>query len=204
MKKKLLIIFPAILIFGAFSNLVNAQTSANGKTVGYGIRAGVNFANLTNTNASRRVGFMAGLYGNFLISNSKVSFQPEIFYTQKGVKKDVQGTTGKIRLDYIEIPLLLKYNFMTKGPVIPGIYVGPYVGFNVKSDVAVSSANANGSVDIGDNTKSTDFGIVVGGSVGFGHINVGIRYGFGLVNVFKDESSDNKNSVLSLTAGFGF
>jgi hypothetical protein len=202
MKKALLAIFPAILILGAFSMPVNAQT------FDYGIRAGANFANLTNINASRRIGFMAGVYGDFLISDRNFYFQPELFYTQKGVKKDVQGPMvrgkDKIQLDYIEIPLLIKYNFTTEGSVIPAIYVGPYVGFNVKSDVKVSSNGVKTSFDTGDNTKSTDFGIVVGGSVGFGHINVGIRYGFGLVNVVKDESSDNKNSVLSLVAGFGF
>jgi hypothetical protein len=198
------ICFLCFLCFASvFGNKLKAQTSPE-----FGIRAGVNFANITDTNADRRIGFMGGVYGDFMISNSNLSIQPELLYTQKGVKKkvDVQGggtVKGKVRLDYIEIPILVKYNFVSSGSVNPNLYVGPYVGFNVNSDVKVKNNQGKASVGIGSNTKDTDFGIVVGGSLDFGYINVGLRYGFGLIDVSKNGAS-GKNSVLSIVAGVGF
>lgn len=189
--KKLLSSICIIALFTAYS-LPAAQAQS---PVNFGLRAGLNFANFNDAGdfeADSRTGFMVGGYLNFKVPMSPVSIQPEAIYTQKGAESG--GST--IKLDYIEIPALVKFSF-APGPVTPRVYFGPYVGFVLNSKIDGGGA----SVDI-DNAQ-TDFGGVVGGELDFNlgvtKLNAGVRYGFGLVDAF--DGGQGKNGVLSIVAG---
>lgn len=190
--KKLLFSLCLLLTVGVVANQAKAQT-------GFGIRGGVNFANLNDVDdrPDSRTGLMAGIYTNFLIPNSPVVIQPEVLYTQKGYEVG----DNAVKLDYIEVPVLAKFNFITDGSVTPNVYFGPYLGINVSAEADTDPFG--GDVDIDDAVNTTDFGVVVGGGVNFGRIDLGVRYGAGLTEVF-DEGGEGKNGVFSITAGVGF
>lgn len=185
--KKLLFLFSLLLAVGVVANQAQAQTS-------FGIRGGVNIANLNDTDADTdsRTGLHAGLYFNFPVTNSPVSIQPEVLYTQKGYEVG----DDPVKLDYIEIPVLAKFDFITDGSITPNVYFGPSVGFNVNAEDEIGG-------DIEDSVKGTEFGVVVGGGLGFGRLDLGVRYGAGLTEVFENGGSA-KNGVFSVTAGIGF
>jgi|AntRauTorcE11897_2_1112592.scaffolds.fasta_scaffold05298_2 hypothetical protein len=202
--KKLLFIFGLLLAMGPIANHANAQSS-----VDFGIRGGLNISNLNDIEgeADSRTGFMAGLYFNFLVPNSPVSIQPEVLYTQKGF----ESGNNTFQLDYIEVPVLVKFDFITDGSVTPNVYFGPYVGFNVSAEIDGNEGLLGGDSesDIEDGVESTDFGVAVGGGLDFGRVDLGIRYGAGLTEVFEDGLFENnnsgaKNGVLSITAGIDF
>lgn len=183
----------SLLTFALCGVLFVTQASAQ-----FGLRAGVNFANFNDVDGldlNSNTGFMVGLYYDFEVPASPVSVQPEVLYTQKGTE---QGGT-KINLDYIEVPVLVKFSF-APGPVTPSVYLGPYAGFVMNSEAS------DGSVSVEIDNAQTDFGGVVGGEIdinaGTSNINLGLRYGFGLNEAFED--GQGKNGVFSIVGGISF
>ncbi len=88
--------------------------------------------------------------------------------------------------DYIEIPVLIKYNFNNDGG--PYLLVGPSVGFSI----ACSLHDDSDSVDCSDFTETnTTVGGVLG--LGFQKNRFGLegRYDFDFGDAFKDASGKN-------------
>jgi len=172
-----------------------------------GIKAGLNSANFNDTDDSydSRMGLMAGLTYDFAIPMSPISIQPGVFYTQKGAEASAEGVEGKVKLDYVEIPVVAKFDFILDNPMLtPHVYVGPYVGFNINAESELSSEAGSIGGDIDDVVKGTDFGVVVGAGADITQFNIGLRYSAGLTNIAEDDAFDGKNGVFSIVAGINF
>src|SRR5574337_542070 len=77
-----------------------------------GLKAGVNFANISNAssiNSSNRSGFM---FGAFLAPKTKgiIASRTEIIYSKQGYNFQTSSNTGNVNLDYIIIPQLMGIN----------------------------------------------------------------------------------------------
>ncbi|GAA5523267.1 PorT family protein [Aliifodinibius salicampi] len=196
MKKLLLSVF-------LLSGLVLMTTPA--AHAQFSIKGGVNLANFNDTDASfdSRTGLMAGATYSFGIPMSPISIEPGVFYAQKGAKISEGSVETTTKLDYIEIPVIAKFDFILDNPMLtPHVYFGPYAGFNINAEQEISGGDSAGTFDIEDEVKGTDFGVVVGAGADITKFNVGIRYSAGLTNTFED--GDGKNGVLSLVAGVNF
>ena len=198
MKKLLLSVF-LLSGFVVFST-TNAQAQ-------FAIKGGANFANFNDTDVSAdsRTGFMGGVTYDFKIPFSPVSIQPGVFYAQKGVDNSGELGNGEVKLDYIEVPVVAKFDFILDNPMFtPNVYFGPYVGFNVNAE-AEALPNPGGDTDnFDDQVKNTDFGVVVGAGADISRFNLGVRYSAGLSNVAEDDNVDGKNGVFSIVAGINF
>ena len=181
--------------------------SASNTQAQFAIKGGANFANINDTDlsADTRTGFMGGITYDFKIPFSPVSIQPGVFYAQKGAD-DWGGLDGaSVKLDYIEVPVVAKFDFILDNPMFtPNVYFGPYVGFNVNAESELSGDGGEISGDIDDQVKNTDFGVVVGAGADISRFNLGVRYSAGLSNIAEDESIDGKNGVVSIVAGINF
>ncbi len=170
MKKLLLSVF---LLSGlVFITTPNAQAQL-------GVKGGLNMANFNDTDASldSRTGFMAGLTYDLGIPMSPITIQPGVFYAQKGAKISEGGIENTTRLDYIEVPVVAKFAFILDNPMLtPHVYFGPYVGLNMNAEREISGGDNSGTVDIEDEVKGTDFGVVVGAGADITKFNVGVRY----------------------------
>jgi hypothetical protein len=170
-----------------------------------GGQAGINMANVTldpeqtGTTLSARTGIMVGVHAETAI-NDMFSVRPELTYIQRGVKSEgTFGTTtftSTVKADYISVPILLKASF-GKGAFVPVAVAGPYIAFNMKSEMENSGGGTTATVDNKDNTEAMDFGLVFGaggqymlnaGTTVFGHA----RYALGLSNVDKTPGSTTK------------
>jgi hypothetical protein len=142
-----------------------------------------------STSASFRssTGFAGGFYLAFPVAKS-LMVEPEIVYINKGA--GVENTPVTFNLNYIEIPVLLRYAFTQDGG--PFAYVGPYVGFNVKCNTVVDTLPVPCSDQ--DISANTTFGGTIG--IGFRKEAWGfdIRYDYDFSDAIKDESV--KNSAL--------
>lgn len=165
-----------------------------------GITGGLNIANMNDTDADdleNRFGFRGGVFAKFKIPATPMAIQPELVYTQKGFDVD----NGTAKLDYIEIPVLAKFGFITPGPVNPEVFFGPYMAFNMNAE----AAGDNITINVEDAVNKTEFGVTVGAGVDIGRFNVGGRYSAGLTNVFDDDSgTDGKNGVFSIVTSVAF
>jgi hypothetical protein len=173
------------------------------------VMAGVNLANISgDADTDMRTGLVIGA-GLIHPLAPNWAFQPELTYSMKGAKADLgENTTGTIKLSYLELPLLLRYDAPMAGEVHPFFHAGPALALQVGCDIAGSfeGISASTSCDNADlDAKSFDVGAMVGGGIAFKHmqhtISIGVRYNFGLMKVF-DADEDPKNRVLSFVGTF--
>src|SRR5699024_6613626 len=139
------------------------QAQVNSDVIQWGVRAGANFANVSSDQASpdSRTGFYAGILAEVPF-NERFSIQPGLYYSQQGFKVSQSGIEGTYKLDYIQIPILFKA-YIIKGL---NVHIGPQLGFNINSELALDSTIGSGSIDTnGDQIKDIDFGLV--GGIGY-------------------------------------
>jgi hypothetical protein len=219
MKKFLLLTALAFCSCGAF-----AQVSIIPKV-------GVNFANasLSENNGleagkSSLIGLTGGLGFNFsLTSDNFLSIQPEILYSQKGFSSASTGLVsydGDYRLNYLEIPLLVKINF---GGEKVRLYVnaGPSIGYLLSgrvngrvSALGILGTSIDESIEFTDSPTPLDIrqldanrieaGLNFGGGLGYAFAGstalfVDVRYNMGLTDFNNQDQS--KNRIIALTAG---
>ncbi|MEO7998702.1 MAG: porin family protein [Gemmatimonadaceae bacterium] len=186
-----------------------------------GIIAGGTFSNVRNSDDlsfDNRTGTIFGLSLQLPVGAS-FDVQPEFLFLNKGAKFNrptAAAGGGSFRLDYLEVPVLLRYDF-SRGVVAPHVYAGPSIGFNVGCAVEFRGTNNSSGANTDCNEddfkpKTLDYGVTVGGGVDFnlGGIGAtaGARYGIGLADIRNDNSTEFKsrvnNGVLSLYVGVLF
>jgi hypothetical protein len=186
-----------VLVIGAFAAmLILPQIAA--ADVRFGIKGGANVANVNGDigtaleNWKSTVGFCGGIFLELNLGRV-LTIQPEVLYTMKGADTG----TGKLKFDYLEIPILLKLRIPT-GSVHPFVFAGPAFGFTLKAVID--------GVKISD-MPSADYSAVLGGGLQLGRsIHIDARYTMGLQKLaIPDlETIDLKNGVLSATIGLAF
>jgi hypothetical protein len=162
-----------------------------------------------------------GIFLSIDIIGGQVGLQPEINYIVKGfdVKEMDQGEeiSSKYKISYIEIPVLIYYKAPLKGKIIPGVFVGPYVGFAQKVMEVQTAFGETEKRDVGDNLKGQDFGLLFGGNVryrvGSFKLMLDVRYSIGFNNIAQDimdiayefrEDDTIKNRSLVVSLGVAF
>jgi hypothetical protein len=184
-----------------------------------GIVAGATFSQLHGVDglkAKNRTGTVFG--ANLTLPfGEKIALQPELLFINKGSQFEVGNLgTEDIRLDYLEVPLLLRYDVNRKNFFAPHLYAGPSVGYRVGCNVTFK--NSELPVPTSDckrndfDPKSVDYGAIVGGGVdvnlgGLG-LTGGARYGIGLANIGNDNNSEFnsrvRNGTFTIYAGVLF
>jgi hypothetical protein len=178
----------AILMLGK----ADAQHTDNNKHVNIGVKGGLNLYNVNSSSGSSyssKTGLHLGLIGHIHL-NRQWAVQPELVYSMQGAK--FNSGNSKLKLDYINVPVLLQYMFDNGFR----IQAGPQVGFLINSKVKTGST----SVDVKDDFRMVE--IAVGAGVGYIDVPSGFgvdaRYNIGLNNINKS------SSVKSTNRGFQF
>jgi opacity protein-like surface antigen len=150
-----------------------------------------------------RMGLAAGV-GIDVPVTDMISVAPEILYVQAGAKFEDGGDEGKAKINYIDIPILLKANFATSGSARPFIVVGPVLG--VKAGTAKLEFNGEDIPEsdsgIDDDISSSNFALAIGGGVAVGRVSVEVRYNFGLKDISKSDGDKIKSRQLLALVGF--
>ncbi len=148
---------------------------------------------------------------------SGFSFAPELLYVRKGATlTSTNVTVGGIPvakletgfdLDYVELPLMLRWSPPSPGPASIFFAGGPTV--SVKANEAFTTSGVVGYSFGTDQAKSTDFGVAVGAGAGLksGGIRWTLegRWEFGLANISSlPFGGDVKNSGGQVLLGAEF
>ncbi|MBK7967175.1 MAG: PorT family protein [Bacteroidetes bacterium] len=158
----------------------------------YGIKGGINFADLHTKNSDKSkvlVGYNIGGFAKLPIYKM-VAIQPEIYYTTKGAEVTynnliAQGT-AQFTLNYVEIPLLLIVNLNENFNVYAGPYASALVSGKVKNKSNTVLFDYEHNIKR-ENYNDYDLGIIVGGGVDIGRIGIGGRYCYGTKTVGKQK-----------------
>jgi hypothetical protein len=204
MNRRSLMIASALLLTAGVS-AASAQTALVPHT-SWGFLAGANFAKLSDDQAaSTRTGVVVGASANFSLANN---FGVEIdgLYSQQGAKVDLDGDDLVLHLDYVQVPVLLRYSFPTHTAARPFLVLGPQVGFRVKCEFTAGSDSESCEHIVGENAKSVDVSGAVGAGLGFNlgkeEVSLQARYNMSFTKISDD--TDSKNRVFSVMAGFSF
>lgn len=185
-----------------------------------GLRAGGVFAQLRGENdvfgdkaTDQKPGLTAGLYAEVPVA-SGLSIQPELLYVQKGGKTEeaISGSgdfESRFTLHYLELPVLLKYTMPLQNRWRPSLSVGPYAAYGIGRDASfeLGGDDVDGAMDADDLFADWDYGLSFGADVGYRlakrSATIGVRYDFGLADVFKDGASidmDGEDATADLKA----
>ena len=190
--------------------------------IGLGIKAGVNFASVTNAsdiNASKTSGFMIGAFFAPGTGKQVLGFRTEFIYSKQGYDFSTASSTGSVKLDYILMPQLMTINITKYFEIHAGFQMAYLL--SAKADSTKTSATpANPYSSMIDYFNRFDYGIAAGVEV---HpilgLMIGARYNLSLNNMYKmptdgnmttppgipsTENIDFKNNVVQLYAGWKF
>lgn len=173
----------------------------------FGVKGGVNISSVhlsdipENWSSSNVTGFHVGPMLEMTVPLLGVGLETAVLYTQKGMelKTGDQGITESIKLDYIDIPVHLKWKF---GLPIVKVYLatGPYFDFRVGGD-KIWKVMQN-QIEAKTFGVGWDFG---GGVEVLNHLQVGLNYGLGFNNNYSvGDKSDGKNRGWMITAAILF
>jgi len=204
--KKLTSLLIVLFMTAAMVQQANAQSP-----VSFGLKAGMNISNFSGSDFEydAKTGVMVGATLDISLPAIPFGIVSGVNYTQKGAKVEDQGASGKVKLDYIEVPVMAKFQLGPPGPITPHFLIGPYIGFNMNAEAEFDDGEFFVGGDISDFTKSTEFGGVAAVgldfSLGITKLNAQARYSYGFTSVFEDDSDDGeKNAVLSIAVGILF
>jgi hypothetical protein len=190
-------VFLAIVVLTTVSFAAQSQ-------IKYGLKAGANFYQLSGKDVEdagfdegrkMKIGIAGGAFVNIPI-NETFSVQPELLYSMEGNKQEIDDATGELKLNYVNIPIMLQYN-------ASGFYaeLGPQVGFLTSAKYKVTGL---GEEDYKDFFKGVNFSAAIGlgykMASGFGF---GARYNLGLASII-DSDEDIKISSSGFHIGVSY
>ena len=161
----------------------------------FGVRAGYNSANFSDTNFDAKSGFHVGAY--YTIGTELISIEPGLQYSQKGYKGvDGMGKSLDEKLGYIDIPVLVRLNLI---PAL-NIFAGPQASLHLSSEYQIGEDTFDSSEAI----RGYDIGGVVGAQVKLPlGLNAQASYDFGLTSL-NYYNLDVKNQVFKISLGYTF
>ena len=198
MKKVLLIAVMAVT-----SLSLSAQSKIRS---GFGIKGGVNFANINVKGSSEEFNtktfYHAGLLSHIHVSDA-FAIQPEVYYSRQGAETKGPGAREILKLGYLNVPVL--FQFMVGNGF--RIQAGPQLGILLNAD---SEVDGN-EVEVDDQLKKTDFSLVGGISYMLpSGLGFDARYNYGISDITNKDNmpagavSDYSNRVFQVGLFYQF
>lgn len=110
-------------------------------------------------------GFGVGGFATFGMFKS-FSLQPEILYVRKVSDRSLSDGTATIRtavaIEYVEMPLLMRYVPMAERHVRPVFYGGVFVAFRTRARARSEIGDASVEEDMTADVRESDAGLVAG------------------------------------------
>jgi hypothetical protein len=186
------------LSIALFLGVMSTMTAQDGSTPTskVGIKGGYSLAAVNydgEGETGQRHAFHVGVYGESFISES-FSIQPELMYSQQGYEIKTGNGTFTQKLDYINLPVMLKA-YPSKNVFLEA---GPQIGLAI-SHKEEYDGFISGTTERDPN--SFDWGMNFGG--GFktnSGISLGVRYHLGLGDLYENDKAHNR--VWQFSVGF--
>lgn len=221
MKKSLLLLFLLLISTAGFAQKLR-----------WGVKGGMNFSTLTHADLTQSAikqaqnpspepgrdwsvdpktkhGFHIGLFVELPIRNSpRFTLQPEAVYSRQGARyKNLLESSGvekgEIRIDYLNIPFIFKYNPI--GNLF--IELGPQISFALHSSEkeTINGKEQTNPVHFFIRHKTIDLGASMGLSYRFFQkVDLSARYSVGTIHIFKETEATIKNRNAQVSVGYRF
>lgn len=164
--------------------------------------------------------------GIFLLAqfSEYAAFQTELLYVRRGThftNHDATNFTTEqgahmettYSINYIDMPLLLKFSLPADQYLLPFLYAGPVLCIRLgtmrqKTVVTTPQERNGGNWYDGDNISTQDFAFAIGGgldcNVGPGRIQADLRYTMSFGEIYPVPSIDIRNRTFLATLGYAW
>ena len=168
--------------------------------IDFGVKAGANIANQKisgdyDIDTKAIVSFHGGVFVVWMFTE-QLGLQPELLLSMQGSKEKDATYDYKINTNYVNIPVLVRYNIND----MFSVHAGPQFGILVSAKEEFDGEKE----DIKDDFKTMDVGLAIGAEANLPvpNLGVGLRYIIGLTNVLTDDGSfddtELKNGVFQI------
>lgn len=207
MKKILLSLFTVLFAAPSFAQYSSGGFSLDQSSLYYGIRLGMNIATLTGDagDLGSKVGLNFGATVGLRASDTTPIFlESGLYYTGSGAKKD----KNSISLNYLELPLLIKYGIQATDDIALLPFIGPTFRFGLFGGTAKVNGEKHDSFGDG-RYKRADMGIKLGCGAEYNKLYLELGYQFGITNIADWEIEHNEdasvhNGALFINLGVNF
>ena len=175
-----------------------------------GVRLGPSFSTVSSDDkaldgGSSQTGLNVGVVvGLSLAGSTPVYLETGLMYNEKGGKNVYEGKKMTYDLNYLEVPLVVKYIYNVDG----GFSVQPFAGGYFACGVGGKIKNYGDRVAESSFSKKYfkrfDSGLRVGCGVGYDVFYADLSYDIGLANICHDEFDKSRNGCLMLNFGVNF
>ncbi|OON70528.1 porin family protein [Hymenobacter sp. CRA2] len=195
--KKLLL----ALALGAAANTAMAQDVKFGLKIGPTLSS--YYGEARPNNSKYMLGLNGGVSANIGLTDL-LSFQPELLYSQKGNEFTNGAVKSTTRLNYLDVPLLLRID--VDGPFFE---IGPHVGYALSVTSTDEVNGTSNSFDNKSNVNDWDAGVVLG--IGYqldNGLSIGGRYNPSFTRVAVNDPAGREikvyNSAIQFQLGYRF
>jgi hypothetical protein len=176
----------------------------------FGVRVGMNASHVSSESplldgsgvkTGLNIGFAAGTQLSY---RAPLFLESGLYYTQKGGKSGSGTDKFTYDLNYLEVPLLIKYKHFVGNQTTVQPYAGAYLALGTDGDIKnYGSRTAFSSFDNGYFNRF-DGGLKVGCGLGFNMLYVDASYDIGLSNIGQDNFDDTHNGCFTINIGVNF
>ena len=184
MKKFLVAIVAVLFAAPSFAQISSGGFSLTESTVYYGMRMGLNVANLTGDTegfSGANAGLnLAGVLGLRISDSTPIFLESGLYFTQRGAKKDKNTYAN---LNYLEIPVLLKYGIQATDEIAVLPFIGPTFSMGIAGKMKSGEGSDKESSFGSDRFNRLDAGIKFGCGAEYNKLYLEMGYQFGLSNI---------------------
>lgn len=199
MKKFLFTIVAVLMAAPSFAQFSSGGFSIDEEHLYWGVRFGINFSGIggdIKADKKRNGMTLGGVVGLRVTENSPVFLESGLYYSQRGAKTlkgfdasdNVTKTDG--HLNYLDVPLLVKYGFATENNIAILPFFGPYLSFALGGDTKY--------------LKRSDMGFKLGCGLEWNNLYVEGYYQFGVVNIADYHNASSHGNNLGINVGVNF
>lgn len=156
--------------------------------------------------------------GGVRIGNGTLSFQPEILISGKGTSVDTDAGETRLKIEYIEMPLLAHLKLPARGKFRPFVVAGPVIGLEMRCRAEFVDGPSRDEVGCDLQTEATfdrnKVDILATGGAGLGYsvgggrqLGLEARYTHGFRNISDNDDNPDfeiRNRSISVFVSYSF
>lgn len=185
MKKFLVAIMAVLFAAPSFAQYSSGGFSLSESSLYYGLRMGMNISTITGEyqDADSKVGMtLGGVIGARVSDTTPIFLESGLYFSGRGGKN--------LGLNYLEIPVLVKYGVQLTDDIAILPYIGPYFSYGISGKYKINTGGTVVKDSSYDLMKHPDMGFKIGCGGEYNKLYLELGYQFGVLNIAKDNPAD--------------
>jgi len=205
MMKKFLVAIVAVLFAApSFAQYSSGGFSLSESTVYYGARVGLNVGWISgdyDKSLGAKAGMnIGGVLGLRVSDATPVFLESGLYFAMQGAKDG----KNEVNLNYLEIPLLIKYGVQVTDEIALLPYLGPTFGLGIAGKTKYPGEGSVGSFSSDGDFNRPDVGIKFGCGAEYNKLYLETGLKFGVTNILDDDNDAAHNGAWYLNFGVNF